>query len=215
MLLTAITGFAAVAGSPAGAATIPAGPAASHSQAQQPMTPARAIAFVQVHHSVAEMLTGLDALSPADRRYVITYALTPRTLVVTQPSGSVRTVTAPRGKALASPASCGSWKHDFTAKSYSWLGLWLFTFHSQWQWSGCGGRITAAHHQERGVTAPGWGFDYSQYGAAYGCKGCTMIGRETFGHFSFAKFAIHDTADLQVQVHGNGAWWAWANITGP
>jgi hypothetical protein len=42
-----------------------------------------------------------------------------------------------------------------------------------------------------------------------------MVGRETYGHFSFLKYAIHDTADLQVQVHGNGGWWAWANITGP
>lgn len=181
-------------------------------QAQHPMTPTRAIAFVKAQHSTAEMSAALDALSPSDRQYVITYALTPHTLVVAE---SNTTATAPQGHAAASAASCGSWNHDFTAKSYSWLGLWQFTFHSQWQWSGCGGKITAAHHQERGDTAIGWGFDYSQYGAGYGCKGCGMIGRETFGHFSFVKYAIHDTADLQVQVHGNGGWWAWANITGP
>lgn len=205
VLLATITGFAAVSASTAHAAAIP----------QHPITPSRAIAFVQAHHSAAEMLAALDALSPSDRQYVITYALTPRKLVVTEFSGSSTMVTKPQSQVLASAASCGSWKHDFTAKSYSWLGLWLFTYHSQWQWSGCGGRITAASHQERGDTAIGWSFDYSQYGARYGCKRCKMIGRETFGHFSFAKYAIHDTADLQVQVHGNGGWWAWANITGP
>lgn len=75
--------------------------------------------------------------------------------------------------------------------------------------------MTAANHWERGDTAIGWGFDGSQYGAAYGKMRTYMIGRETFGHFSFMKYAIHDTADLQVQVHGDGGWWAWANITGP
>lgn len=180
------------------------------SQAQNSMTPARAIAFVQAQHSTAEMSAALNALSPADRQYVITYALTPRTLVVTESSSTTLT-----SHVQASAASCGSWKHDFTAKSYGWLGVWEFTYHSQWQWSGCGGKITAVHHQERGDPAPGWGFDYSQYGAGYGCKGCGMIGRETFGHFSFAKWALHYTADLQVQVHGNGGWWAWAHITGP
>jgi hypothetical protein len=177
------------------------------------MTSANAIVFVQAQHSTAEMSAALNTLSPSDRQYVITYALTPRTLVVTKSSST--TVTALVSHVQASAASCGSWGHDFTTKSYSWLGLWQFTYHSQWQWSGCSGKITTAHHQERGDTAPGWGFDYSQYGAGYGCKGCGMIGRETFGHFSFFKYAIHDTADLQVQVHGNGGWWAWANITGP
>jgi len=42
-----------------------------------------------------------------------------------------------------------------------------------------------------------------------------MVGREAFGHFSFVKFAIHDNADLQVQVNAGPGWWAWANITGP
>jgi hypothetical protein len=205
VLLAAITGFAAVSSSTAYATEIPG----------HPMTPARAIAFVQAHHSATAMLAALEALSPSDRQYVVTYALTPRKLVVTGSSGSSTTAARLQTRVLASAASCGSWQHDFTAKSYSWLGLWLFTYHSQWQWSGCSGKITAAHHQERGDTAPGWSFDYSQYGAGYGCKGCGMIGRETFGHFSFIKYAIHDTADLQVQVHGNGGWWAWAKITGP
>jgi hypothetical protein len=176
-----------------------------------PMTPARAIAFVQAQRSAAQMSAALNALSASDRQYVITYALTPRTVVVSESSSP----GAMAALGQVGSASCGSWSHDFTAKSYSWLGLWQFTYHSQWQWSGCNGNITAAHHQERGDTAIGWGMDSSTYGAAYGCFGCSMIGRETFGHFSFAKFAVHDTADLQVQVHGNGGWWAWANITGP
>ena len=114
VLLATITGFAAVSGSTAYAAAIP----------QHPMTPVRAIAFVQAHHSAAAMLAALDALSPSDRQYVITYALTPRKLVVTESSGLSTMVTTPQSQVLASAASCGSWKHDFTAKSYSWLGLW-------------------------------------------------------------------------------------------
>ena len=52
---------------------------------QHSMTPARAIAFVRTHHAAAAMLAALQALSPADRQYIITYALTPRKLVVNEP----------------------------------------------------------------------------------------------------------------------------------
>lgn len=117
--------------------------------------------------------------------------------------------------ALTASTGCAWYGHDFTAKSYSWAGLWQFTYHSKWQWEGCGGRVVSASHTQRGDTAVGWGYDGFSNGNSYGCINCSMVGRETYGHFSFLKYAIHDTADLQVQVHGNGGWWAWANITGP
>lgn len=195
-------------------------------------------AFVTRYHSTAELGRALAALSPGERRYVIRLGLTPA-LARYSVSGA-RAAGAPASRPVAiaarhlhfaqgpqgpwydsydplvTEAACGSYHHrDFTAKSYSWVGLWLFTFHSQWQWTTCGGRVTTAHHQERGDTAIGWSFEGSQYGAGYGCMNCSMIGRETFGHFGFLKYAVHDTADLQVQVRGNGGWWAWAKITGP
>lgn len=195
-------------------------------------TPSAVKAFVLDHNQNTADLTGaLDQLAPADRDYVIKEALTPARVVYSQDPSTVN--DKPVNDATPSPAamttaakkrrvsirSCAGFydQHDFTAKSYSWAGLWLFTYHSQWQWGGgCKGSwIGWANHQERGDTAIGWSYDGDSWGAHYGCGGCFMVGRETFGHFSFVKYAIHDTADLQVQVNANPGWWAWANITGP
>jgi hypothetical protein len=207
------------------------------SQAAAQMTASQAISFVQAQHTNAQMASSLAALSPSDRDYVIKYALTPRTVVVTETgSGTAASVNGTgvfdqAGSARSAPsvqpafarhrqvrahaAGCGSWSHNFTAKSYSYLGLWQFTFYSDHQWSGCNNKITVDNHQEHGDTAIGWNYNGSSYGAGYGCIGCYMHGREVFGTFGFFKYAVNDTADLQVQVHADGGWWAWANITGP
>lgn len=71
------------------------------------MTASQAVALVKAQHTDAQMQATLASLSPSDRQYVIDYAITPRTMVVTDGS-TTTTVPIDSSGALDQTASAGA-----------------------------------------------------------------------------------------------------------
>lgn len=183
-------------------------------------TDAKVKALMLAQHSRDQLSATFDALSPQDQQFVIDRGVKVAK-VVSYTVDVPATSTIPSAQALAA-ASCPSWSraYRFYSNGYAWTGIKEFSYFSQWQYSGMCYVHSAAHQENSDYQEIGWSYDGSHYGAGYGAVGTAMVGRETFGDFTWAKFALHGQIDQQVKVSGCwgqwgcGGWWVWGSHTG-
>jgi hypothetical protein len=178
-------------------------------------TPAKVVALLRASKgdSITQLRTLLNGLTPRDRAYVIKEGFTPARAVE---SSHGKETPAPTGAHAACVHPNYNWTKSFQFRLYNPVGWTIYEYQSNWQWGGGCDNVVYAHHQETSTyTMPGWVYNGSSYGAGYGAVGTHMVGRETYGHFSYVIDGVVDnTVDQQVQVNGDPGWWTWARATG-